>query len=230
MRAKVQLIYKASYDKANRSSIKAFRGPGIEEGLLILQEIKETLNVPILTDIHHPEEALRAAKVCDLLQIPAFLCRQTDLLIAAGNTQLPINIKKGQFLSPWDMRCIVEKVATTGNRQIILTERGTMFGYHNLVSDFRSIPVMQKLGFPVCFDASHSVQLPGQQGNQSGGEREFIPTLTRSAIGALVDLLFIESHPNPIEAKSDAASVMPFEELEKLLDEIVPLFNLLQGR
>ncbi|MEM7175685.1 MAG: 3-deoxy-8-phosphooctulonate synthase [Chlamydiota bacterium] len=224
-RVQVQLIYKASYDKANRSASASFRGPGINQGLAILRKVKETFGLPVLTDIHHPEEADRVAEVCDVLQIPAFLCRQTDLLIAAGKTQRPVNIKKGQFLAPWDMRYVVEKVATTGNDHIILTERGTTFGYNNLISDLRSIPIMQKLKVPVCFDASHSVQLPGGAGHQSGGEREFIPTLTQAAIGAGADLLFIESHPDPVQAKSDAASVMPFQALEPLLRRAAVLFN-----
>ena len=227
-RVGVQLIYKASYDKANRSSVTSFRGPGIKQGLAILQKVKQTFGLPVLTDIHHPEEAARVAEVCDILQIPAFLCRQTDLLIAAGNTQRPVNIKKGQFLAPWDMCHVVKKVATTGNRQVILTERGTTFGYNNLVSDLRSIPIMQKFKVPVCFDASHSVQLPGGKGDQSGGQREFIPVLTQAAIGAGADLLFIESHPDPVQAKSDAASVMPFHALEPLLHSVGLLFNHIQ--
>lgn len=226
--AGVQWIYKASYDKANRSSVTSFRGPGINEGLAILRKVKETFNVPVMTDIHHPEEAARAGQVCDLLQIPAFLCRQTDLLVAAGKTGRVVVIKKGQFVAPWDMRYAVEKVTSTGNQRVILTERGTAFGYHNLVSDLRSIPIMQQLGAPVCFDATHSVQLPGKGGGVSGGQREFIPTLTRAAIGAGADLLYLEAHPKPAQAKSDAGSVIAFRDLLPLLQESVALFEVVQ--
>ncbi len=226
--AGVQWIYKASYDKANRSSVASFRGPGIKEGLAILRKVKETFHVPVMTDIHHPEEAAMAAQVCDLLQVPAFLCRQTDLLVAAGQTGRVVVIKKGQFVAPWDMRYAVEKVTSTGNQRVILTERGTTFGYHNLVSDLRSIPIMQQLGVPVCFDASHSVQRPGGHGGVSGGQREFIPTLTRAAIGAGVDLLYLESHPEPARAKSDASSVIALQDLLPLLQESVALFEVVQ--
>ncbi len=226
--AGVQWIYKASYDKANRSSVTSFRGPGINEGLAILRKVKETFNIPVMTDIHHPEEAARAGQVCDLLQIPAFLCRQTDLLVAAGKTGRVVIIKKGQFVAPWDMRYAVEKVTSTGNQRVILTERGTAFGYQNLVSDLRSIPIMQQLGVPVCFDATHSVQLPGKRGGVSGGQREFIPTLTRAAIGAGADLLYLEAHPKPAQAKSDAGSVIAFQDLLPLLQESVALFEVVQ--
>jgi 2-dehydro-3-deoxyphosphooctonate aldolase (KDO 8-P synthase) len=224
----VQLIYKSSYDKANRSSIDSYRGPGIKEGLRILQKVKDELDLPVFTDIHHPEEAAPAAEVCDVLQIPAFLCRQTDLLLAAGKTGIPISIKKGQFMSPWDMEHVVKKFLSTGNQKIILTERGTSFGYNNLVSDMRTIPVLKNYGFPVCFDASHSVQLPGGMGSQSGGQREFIPILAKSALAAGANLLYIESHNNPSEAKSDKHSVMPFDELETFLREARPLYELIQ--
>lgn len=226
--AGVQLIYKSSYDKANRSSIDSYRGPGMEEGLRILKKVKEELDLPVFTDIHHPEEAAPASEVCDVLQIPAFLCRQTDLLVAAGETGAVINVKKGQFMSPWDMEHVVNKLLSTGNNRIILTDRGTSFGYNNLVSDMRTIPVLKEFGFPVCFDASHSVQLPGGLGNQSGGQREFIPTLAKSALAAGANLLYIESHDNPGEAKSDKHSVMPFEELKRLLKEARPLYELIQ--
>jgi len=224
----VQFIYKSSYDKANRSSIDSYRGPGMKEGLRILKKVKEELDLPVFTDIHHPEEAAPAAEVCDILQIPAFLCRQTDLLIAAGETGAVINIKKGQFMSPWDMEHVVKKLLSTGNDRIILTDRGTSFGYNNLVSDMRTIPVLKNYGFPVCFDASHSVQLPGGMGSQSGGQREFIPTLAKSALAAGANLLYIESHDNPSQAKSDKHSVMPFNELQKLLREALPLYKLIQ--
>lgn len=224
----VNLIYKSSYDKANRSSIESYRGPGLEQGLKILESVKRQFDLPVLTDVHTPEEARAAADVCDILQTPAFLCRQTDLLIAAANTGKIINVKKGQFMAPWDMGNVVDKIRSQGNDQIILTDRGTSFGYNNLVSDMRAIPIMQKYGFPVCFDASHSIQLPGGQGTTSGGQREFIPTLAKAAIASGANLLFIESHPSPKDAKSDSASVMPYEELEQLLEEIKPLYELIQ--
>ena len=221
----IRLVFKASYDKANRSSIHSFRGPGIEEGLRILQRVKNELGLPILTDIHSPEEAACAGQVCDIIQIPAFLSRQTDLIAAAGATKAVVNVKKGQFLSPWEMRNVVDKILSTGNRNILLTDRGTSFGYNNLVSDFRSIPIMQSLGFPVCFDASHSVQLPGGQGTASGGQREFIPTLAKCAIAAGCNALFIEAHPTPQTAKSDAATVLPFEELKALMPVFERLYE-----
>lgn len=213
----IPFIYKSSYDKANRSSSSTFRGPGIDEGLKILQQIKEEFDVPVLTDVHSPQEAIMAAQVCDVLQIPAFLCRQTDLVLAAAQTGAVVNVKKGQFLAPWDMKNVVDKVLSTGNQQLILTDRGTSFGYNNLVSDMRAIPIMGQWGFPVCFDASHSTQLPGGAGTSSGGQREFIPTLSFAAIAAGADCLFIESHPNPKEAKSDKETVYPFSELSRLL-------------
>lgn len=224
----INFIYKSSYDKANRSAFSSFRGPGLEKGLQILQKVKEQFGVPVLTDIHSPEEATAAGQVCDILQIPAFLCRQTDLIVAAAKTPAAINVKKGQFMAPWDMHNVVEKIIAAGNEKIILTDRGTTFGYNNLVSDMRTIPIMQKFGFPVCFDASHSVQIPGGLGHASGGQREFIPTLSRSAIAAGCNCLFIESHPDPAQAKSDKDSVYPFSELPKLLSEILELYHLVQ--
>ena len=223
----VKLVYKSSYDKANRSSIHSYRGPGLEEGLRILQKVKETLDLPVFTDIHHPDEAAPAAEVCAIIQIPAFLCRQTDLLVAAGESGAGVNIKKGQFMSPWEMEHAVKKVLSTGNQQIILTERGSSFGYNNLVSDMRSIPIMKSFGFPICYDASHSVQLPGGRGSQSGGAREFIPPLTKAALAAGADLLFIESHNDPSEAKSDPHTVLSFDALDALLLEICPLYELI---
>ena len=224
-----QLIFKSSYDKANRSSIDSFRGPGLEEGLRILQKVKETYDLPIITDVHSPEEARAAAEVADILQIPAFLCRQTDLLVAAAETGRVVSVKKGQFIAPWDMGNIVKKLESTGNRNLILTDRGTQFGYNQLVSDMRAIPIMQQHGYPVCFDASHSVQLPGGNGTHSGGQREFIPTLAKAALAAGADCLFIEAHPNPSEAKSDAASVLPFNELPALLEELSRLYEALHA-
>ncbi len=221
----IQFVFKASYDKANRSSATSFRGPGIEEGLRILQKVKEEFGLPVTSDIHSPEEAKIAAQVCDIIQVPAFLSRQTDLIIAAGESGVVVNVKKGQFLSPWDMKNVVEKLLSTGNSKIILTDRGTSFGYNNLVSDFRGIPVMQSFGFPVCFDASHSTQLPGGLGSASGGQREFIPTLSKAAVAAGCNVLFIESHPTPATAKSDAATVLSFDSLKALLPILERLYE-----
>jgi len=221
----IPFIFKSSFDKANRSSIHSFRGPGLDKGLRILQKVKEKLGIPVTTDIHTPEQAKAVSEVCDLMQIPAFLCRQTDLIVAAAQTGKVVNIKKGQFMSPWDMKNVVEKVRETQDVPVMLTERGTTFGYNNLVCDMRGIPVMRGFGVPVCFDASHSVQLPGGNKTSSGGQREFIPTLTAAAIAAGADAIFIESHPSPKDAKSDAASVFPFEELPKFLSHIKRIFN-----
>ncbi|MBP9841197.1 MAG: 3-deoxy-8-phosphooctulonate synthase [Simkaniaceae bacterium] len=219
------LIYKSSYDKANRSSVNAYRGPGLKKGLAILEKVKQELKIPILTDVHSPAEAEAAGEICDIIQIPAFLCRQTDLLIAAGKTGAIVNIKKGQFLAPWDIQHAIDKVTSTGNHQIILTERGSSFGYNNLVTDMRSIPIMKKMGYPVCFDASHSIQLPGGQGDRSGGQREFIPCLAKAAVAAGADLIFIETHPTPQNAKSDAASMLPLDELEVLFPQLEALYE-----
>jgi 2-dehydro-3-deoxyphosphooctonate aldolase (KDO 8-P synthase) len=215
--AGIPYIFKASYDKANRSSVKAFRGPGPQEGLRILGKIKSELKLPVLTDIHDASQAGPAAQVCDVLQIPAFLARQTDLLIAAGKTGRVINIKKAQFLSPWDMGNVAEKVASTGNRKIILTERGSSFGYQNLVVDMRSIPVMQRTGYPVVFDVTHSVQLPGGQGHASGGQPQFIEPLARAGVAAGVDGIFLETHDNPAAALSDGPNALPLSQLLALL-------------
>ncbi len=224
----IQLIYKSSYDKANRSSHHSFRGPGAERGLAILEKVKKEFDLPLLTDIHHPEEVEAAASVCDVLQIPAFLCRQTDLIVAAGQSKAAVNVKKGQFMAPWDMGNIVEKLLAAGNERIILTDRGTTFGYNNLVTDMRAIPIMQRFGFPVCFDASHSVQLPGGNGQSSGGQREFIPTLARAAVAAGANCLFIESHPNPSQAKSDRDSVLDLRDLRPLLEEVQQIYDIIQ--
>jgi len=180
----INFVFKSSYDKANRSSLSSFRGPGLDEGLRILERVKAEYDVPVVTDVHSPQEARAAAEVCDVVQIPAFLCRQTDLVIAAGGTGKVILVKKGQFMAPWDMINVVDKIRSTGNNKIILIDRGTMFGYNNLISDMRAIPVMQSFGCPVCFDASHSVQLPGGQGATTGGQREYIPILARAAVAA----------------------------------------------
>ncbi len=215
--AGVPYIFKASYDKANRSSLKAFRGPGLKEGLRVLAKIKSELKLPILTDIHEASQAAPAAEVCDVLQVPAFLARQTDLLIAAGKTGRVINVKKPQFLSPWDMGNVVEKLESTGNKKIILTERGSTFGYQNLVVDMRSFPVMQRTGYPVVFDVTHSVQLPGGQGHASGGQPQFIEPLARAGVAAGVDGIFLETHDNPAKALSDGPNALPLSHLLGLL-------------
>lgn len=225
----VRLVFKSSYDKANRSAYNSFRGPGIQEGLRILEKVKAEFDLPILTDIHSPEDAKSAGEVCDMLQIPAFLCRQTDLIIAAAKTGAVINVKKGQFLAPWDMGNIVKKIESVDNHRILLVDRGTCFGYNNLVSDMRGIAIMQGFGYPVCYDATHSVQKPGGLGHASGGESQFIPVLSKAALAAGANCLFIESHPNPIDAKSDASSVMAFSELERLLPQFKQLYELIQS-
>ena len=224
----VHLIYKSSYDKANRSAGSSFRGPGLDEGLRILQRVQREFNLPVVTDVHSPEEARAAGSICEIIQIPAFLCRQTDLVLAAAETGAVVSIKKGQFLAPWDMKNIVDKVTSMHNERLILVDRGTSFGYNNLVSDMRGIPIMQRLGFPVCFDATHAVQKPGGLGHQSGGEREFIPVLAKAALAAGANCLFMEAHPDPQNAKSDAASVLPFETLDRLLPQLKALYELIQ--
>jgi 2-dehydro-3-deoxyphosphooctonate aldolase (KDO 8-P synthase) len=224
----ISLIYKSSYDKANRTSVHSFRGPGLEKGLNILQKVKTEFDLPVLSDIHNENEVEAAAQVCDIVQIPAFLCRQTDLVVAAGKSGAAVNVKKGQFVAPWDMGNVVEKLQDSGCERIILTDRGTTFGYNNLVADMRAIPIMQRFGFPVCFDASHSVQIPGGNGASSGGQREFIPTLTMAAIAAGANCLFVESHPTPQEAKSDKDSVFPLQNLRALIEEILPIYHHVQ--
>jgi 2-dehydro-3-deoxyphosphooctonate aldolase (KDO 8-P synthase) len=221
--AGVPYIFKASYDKANRSSVKGFRGPGMAEGLRILGKIKADLRVPVLTDIHDASQAAPAAEVVDILQIPAFLARQTDLLLAAAKTGRVVNVKKAQFLSPWDMGNVVEKVASTGNEKIILTERGASFGYNNLVVDMRTFPVLQKFGYPVVYDVTHSVQLPGGQGHASGGQPEFIEPLARAGVAAGVDGIFLETHDNPAAALSDGANALPLSQLPRLLAQLKEL-------
>ncbi len=213
-------IFKSSYKKANRTSMNGFVGIGMDEALKILDEVKKQFGFPVLTDIHTAEEAGIAAHVADVLQIPAFLCRQTDLLIAAGNTKKAVNIKKGQFLAPDDMKHPVEKVASTGNTNILVTERGTTFGYHNLVVDMRGLPMMRKFGYPVVLDATHSVQLPGGSGMQSGGQPEFIFPLARAGAAVGIDALFVETHPEPLKALSDAASQLPLDRLGSLISQV----------
>ena len=213
----IPIIFKSSYDKANRTSIDSFRGPGLHEGLEILREVKDTIGLPVLSDIHQVSEIETAAEILDVIQIPAFLSRQTDLILEAARTHLPINIKKGQFLSPWDMEQVVLKATSGGNNSILLTERGTSFGYNNLIVDMRSISVMKNFGYPVVFDATHGVQLPGGRGTSSGGQREFVAPLARAAIASGADGIFLEIHPDPGSALSDGPNSLPFEHVEPLL-------------
>ena len=224
----IPYIFKASYDKANRSSLNSFRGPQLEEGLHILAEIKKCMGVTILTDVHDISEVGPAAEVCDILQIPAFLCRQTDLLLAAGRTGRVVNVKKGQFLSPWEIGNAAEKIASTGNEKIIITERGSSFGYQNLVVDMRSFPIMRKFGYPIVFDVTHSVQLPGEAGKSSGGQPEFIEPLARAGAAVGVDGFFLEVHDNPSEALSDGANALPLDQFRPLLQKILRLSALVR--
>lgn len=222
---KVELYFKASFDKANRTSVDSYRGPGIEEGLKILQGIKDEFNLRIATDIHEPWQAEKVAKVCDLIQIPAFLCRQTDLLLAAAKTGKKINVKKAQFLAPWDMVNVVKKIESAGNHDILLCERGTVFGYNSLVVDMISFYEMKKIGYPIVFDATHSVQKPGGNGNSTGGNREYVETLAKAAIAAGADALFFEVHPNPELALSDGPNMVKLDEFKSMLDRIIKVYN-----
>ncbi|SDD81346.1 3-deoxy-8-phosphooctulonate synthase [Sporomusa acidovorans] len=222
-RLNIPYIFKASYDKANRSSYSSFRGPGLREGLRILAHIKKELGVPVLSDIHCVTQIEPAAEVLDILQIPAFLCRQTDLVYEAARSGKVINVKKGQFLAPLDMKNVIAKIEEAGNQQILLTERGATFGYNNLVADFRALPIMRSLGYPVVFDATHSVQLPGGAGTTSGGQREFVPYLTRAAVATGVDVLFMEVHDNPPEAKSDGSNMLYVDQLEAVLNDVLAI-------
>ena len=226
---KIPYIFKASFDKANRLSVNSPRGPGLDKGLEILAEIRSNLDVPVLTDIHEVWQAAKVAEVVDILQIPAFLCRQTDLVLAAAKTGKPVNIKKGQFLSPHDMRNIVEKVTSTGNEQVLLTERGVSFGYGNLVVDMRSLAIMREIGFPVVFDATHSVQRPGGLGTASGGDLEYVPHLVRAACAVGIDALFLEVHPNPEIALSDAANMLPLDSLKSVLTQAQAIDGLVRS-
>jgi 2-dehydro-3-deoxyphosphooctonate aldolase (KDO 8-P synthase) len=227
--AGVRLIFKSSYDKANRSAHTSFRGIGMHEGLKILERVKKEFDVPLLTDVHEVDQAAPVAQVCDILQIPALLCRQTDLLVAVAETGAVVNIKKGQFMAPWDMGNALEKVRQAGNENVFLTERGTTFGYNNLVCDMRAIPIMTGFGVPVCFDATHAVQLPGGNGEYSGGQREFIAPLAKAAIAAGANCLYMESHPNPAHAKSDKDSVIDFKDLPALLKQLKQLYELVRA-
>ncbi len=225
---KLPYIFKTSYDKANRTSGQSYRGPGLREGLRILAKIKSDLKLPILTDVHDVSQVAPAAEVADILQIPAFLSRQTDLLTAAGHSGRVVNIKKGQFVSPWEMKHAIEKVASTGNEKILVTERGSSFGYHNLVVDMRAFPILRGFGYPVVFDVTHSLQLPGGEGSQSGGCREFAEVLARAAVAAGVDGLFIEVHDNPDRALSDPATQLPRPQLRPLLQKLLAIYGAVQ--
>ena len=225
----IPIIFKTSYDKANRTSLNSFRGPGIDQGLRIIRKVKEQTGLPVLSDVHSTSEIEKAAEVLDVIQIPAFLCRQTDLIHTAAKTGLPINIKKGQFLSPWDMGPAIEKVTSTGNRGVMITERGNSFGYNNLVVDMRSIAIMKSFGFPVVFDATHSVQLPGGRGTCSGGQREFVGHLSRAAVAAGADGVFIEIHHDPDSALCDGPNSLPLHELRPLLSVLKKIHGLISS-
>lgn len=222
-------IFKASYDKANRTSLDSYRGPGLEKGLKILSRIKEKAGVLVLSDVHSCQEVEAAASVLDVLQIPAFLCRQTDLLVKAAATMKPLNIKKGQFLAPWDIFSVVAKARSTGNQRILLTERGTSFGYNNLVADMRSLIIMHQCGLPVIFDATHSVQLPGGEGRCSGGQREFVPPLCRAAVAVGVEGVFIEVHEDPDRALCDGPNSLPLDTVDKLLADLIQIYNVIKS-
>ncbi len=221
----IPFIFKSSYDKANRSSIKSYRGQGIEKGLQILNKVREEFDVAVLSDVHSVEEIKIASQVLDFLQIPAFLCRQTDLIVEAGKTGKPVNVKKGQFLAPWDVKNIIEKFKSTGNDKIMITERGASFGYNNLVVDFRSFPIIRSMGVPVVFDATHSVQLPGGSGTCSSGERQYVPYLVRAAVACGVDGLFFEVHPEPDKALCDGPNMVPLRDFKDLLQSLLEIYN-----
>jgi 2-dehydro-3-deoxyphosphooctonate aldolase (KDO 8-P synthase) len=227
-RLAIPFIFKASYDKANRTSISAYRGPGPKEGLAVLARIKRELQVPVLSDVHAVNEVAAAAEVLDVIQVPAFLCRQTDLLLAVAATGKPVNVKKGQFLAPWDVANVVEKIVSSGNRRVLVTERGVVFGYNNLVVDFRAIPILQQTGCPVVFDATHSVQLPGGAGQSSGGQRQFAPVLARAAVAAGADAVFMEVHPDPERALCDGPNSLRLEMLPPLLAQLKTIHELVR--
>ncbi|MGD9034129.1 MAG: 3-deoxy-8-phosphooctulonate synthase [Desulfobacteraceae bacterium] len=223
------VIFKTSYDKANRTSFDSFRGPGVDKGLEIIQRVKEETGLPVLSDVHEMSEIEKAAKVLDVIQIPAFLCRQTNLIMSAAGTGLPINLKKGQFLSPWEMEPAIHKITSTGNRKLLITERGISFGYNNLVVDMRSIAIMKDFGFPVVFDATHSVQLPGGSGASSGGQREFVEYLSRAAVAAGANGVFMEVHPNPESALCDGPNSLPLDQVMPLLDMLKKIHRLVRS-
>jgi len=226
----IPYVFKSSYDKANRTSGASFRGLGMEEGLRILEKVREEIGVPVLSDVHSIEDVHAASEVLDVLQIPAFLCRQTDLVIAAARTGKVVNVKKGQFLAPWDMKHVVDKAVSTGNHRLLLTERGSCFGYNNLVTDFRSLPIMRQWGYPVIFDATHSVQLPGGAGHVSSGQREFVAPLARAAVAVGCDGLFMEVHPDPDRAPSDGPNMVPLDQVEGLLRELLRIREAVAAR
>jgi 2-dehydro-3-deoxyphosphooctonate aldolase (KDO 8-P synthase) len=228
-RAGVPYIFKSSYDKANRSSASSFRGPGLERGLEILAEVKRKVGVPILTDVHESAQVVAVQQIADVLQIPAFLCRQTDFVVAVANSGKVVNVKKGQFLAPWDMANVVDKILSTGNDRVLLTERGVSFGYNNLVSDMRSLVWMRELGYPVIFDATHSLQLPGGLGHASGGERKYIPALARAAVAVGVDALFMEVHESPDQALSDGPNSLLLQDFEKLIKAVKQIDEMVKG-
>ena len=224
----INYVFKSSFDKANRSSITSYRGPGLEKGLEMLAKIKSEFELPIVTDIHHPEQATIVAEVADILQIPAFLCRQTDLLVAAAKTGKIVNIKKGQFLAPQQMKSLVKKVEDSGNKQIMLTDRGVTFGYGNLVVDFRAIPIMKEFGYPVVFDATHSVQMPGSNGDSTGGDRRFVPTLANAAMAAGADVLLFEVHPEPDKALCDGPNMLALSDAKKVFGKCKEIFEIVR--
>ncbi|HXZ38578.1 MAG TPA: 3-deoxy-8-phosphooctulonate synthase [Thermodesulfobacteriota bacterium] len=219
----IPLIFKSSYDKANRSSLRSYRGPGLDQGLKVLSRVKRELEIPVLSDVHRFEEVKEAAQVLDVLQVPAFLCRQTDFVMAIAQAGKVVNVKKGQFLAPWDLQNIVEKIESAGNQSILLTERGVSFGYNNLVADMRSLVILRQTGYPVIYDVTHSLQLPGGLGTSSGGQREYIPPLARAGVAAGIDGLFMEVHPNPSEALCDGPNSQPLKEVGPLLEQLVAL-------
>lgn len=227
-RVGLPFIFKSSYDKANRTSFSSYRGPGIDKGLKLLSDVRSKFNIPIISDVHSIEEVNAASDVLDALQIPAFLCRQTDLILAASKTGKPVNIKKGQFLAPWDIKNIIEKFTSEGNKNLFITERGTSFGYNNLVVDFRAFPIMRSFGYPVIFDVTHSLQLPGGLGSCSGGQREFAEPLARAAAAVSVDGLFMEAHPEPDKALCDGPNMIKLDEVEKMLKTIKSIYDLLK--
>ena len=224
----ISLIFKSSFDKANRTSGSSFRGPGIDQGLKILSEVKKRFSIPVISDIHAVDEVRPASEVLDALQIPAFLCRQTDLILSSSRTGKPVNVKKGQFLAPWDVKHIIEKFTSTGNQNLLLTERGTSFGYNNLIVDFRGFSVIRSFGYPMLFDVTHSLQLPGGEGRSSGGQREYAPSLARAAVATGVDGLFVEVHPDPMKALSDASTMIPLNEIEGLLQQTKTLHDMVR--
>jgi len=227
---KIPFVFKASFDKANRTSIHSFRGPGLYEGLKILSQVKTKIGVPILSDVHDVNQAKMAGEILDIIQVPAFLCRQTDLIVAAAKTGKVVNVKKGQFMAPWDVEGIIKKMQESGNHQLLLTERGVSFGYNNLVSDFRALAIMRAFGYPVVFDATHSVQKPGGLGNASGGESQYIPLLARCAVAAGVDAIFLETHPNPKKALSDGPNALALGKLENLLKDLIAIDRIMDKK